>query len=433
MPTSAVTLVVGDADLARRVCSDLTSQGWQTVHLGEPSDAELDQVLRGGIEAVAVMMHDDIRALRYCLVIEHLRPGVRMSVAIFDKTVRRQLEATIPNCVVLSPAAISVPAITAAAVDPSATLIMRRIPGSWQCLRDSDFTRWVLPMRLRLGSWLGVLAGQLRPYDVGSATLIAGALGLVALTAVDAVLGLQHASAMRALYDAVRTTATISSPEPPESAWLLGWASIAAAMVMVLTATFAAGMVSYLLSGRHVTLLGRRVLPRSGHVIVVGMGQVGLRVAEQLRAMGIAVAGIERYATAPTAPLARSLRIPVMFADGSSRRVLLRAGVRRALAVVAVTSDERDNIAVAITALACQANVRIVLRAGSDDAIMETTSLFRIGSVVDVNGLTAAFVAQALHGVSPVAAGLTTGGMVLADEQGQIRPIETATPLRCSC
>ncbi|MFM7145758.1 MAG: potassium channel family protein, partial [Actinomycetales bacterium] len=407
MPISGVTVVVGDSDVGRRVCSELARQGRRTVHLGEPSDAELDRVLSGDIDAVAVMMHDDIRALRYCLVIEHLRPEVRLSVAIFDKTVRRQLQATIPNCVVLSPAAISVPAITAAAVDPQAVLIMRQPRGTWQSLTDAGFVRWVLPIRLRLRSWLGVLAGQLRPHDAGSTTLVAGALGLILVTGIDAIIGLQHATAMRALYDAVRTTATISAPDLPDSGLLLGWASIAALLVLGFTATFGAGLVNYLLSGRHVTLIGRRVLPRSGHVIVVGMGQVGLRVAEQLRAMGIAVAGVERYDTAPTVPLARALGVPVIFGDGSSRRVLLRAGVRRALAVVAVGSDERDNIAVAVTALACQQNVRVILRAGSDDAIMETTSLFHIGSVIDVNGLTAAFVAQALHEQLPVAAGLT--------------------------
>ncbi len=429
-------MVVGDSDVGRRLCAELTRQGRSVLHLGEPTDADLAEALSSGVDAVAVMLHDDIRALRYSLVIAHLNPGVRLCVAIFDRTVRRQLEAAIPNCVVLSPATISVPAITAAVIDPQSVLILRG-PGqrrvTWLALSAQGLTSWVPSARMRLRAFLGVLTGQLRPYDAGSATLVAGALGLILVTSIDAVIGLQHASVMRAIYDSIRTTATISSPTLPESPGLLAWASIAAALVMILTAMFAAGLVNYLLSGRHVTLLGRRVIPRFGHVIVVGMGQVGVRVAEQLRALGIAVVGVERYPTAPSVTLARSLRIPVIFGDGSSRKVLKLAGVSRAMAVIAVGSDERDNIAVALTALACQANIRIILRAGTDDAIMETTSLFRIGSVIDVNGMTAAVVAEALSQRVPLAAGLTSGGMVLADATGALWPVGSPVPQRCTC
>jgi Trk K+ transport system NAD-binding subunit len=72
--------------------------------------------------------------------------------------------------------------------------------------------------------------------------------------------------------------------------------------------------------------------------------------------------------------------------------------VEHCIALVAAGSLDRDNIAVAVSALALNPQARVILRAGTDDAIEETRSLFHIGSVVDVNGLTAAFVAQALIG-----------------------------------
>ena len=198
------------------------------------------------------------------------------------------------------------------------------------------------------------------------------------------------------------------------------WATLAALLVMGFTAAFAAGIVHHLISGRHVALVGRRVMPRSGHVVVAGMGQVGLRLAQELRALGIAVVGIERYATAPGLPIARDLGIPVVIGDASSRSVLRRAGLRNAVALVAAGSEERDNIAVAISAQAVAGNVNVMIRAGADDAIDETRSLFRIGSVTDVNGLTAAFVVQSMVAAAPYAVISVDDRVLSVDDTGLV-------------
>jgi len=196
---------------------------------------------------------------------------------------------------------------------------------------------------------------------------------------------------------------------------------------------FAAGIVNHLLSGRHVTLVGRRVVPRSGHVVVAGMGQVGLRLAQELRSLGIAVVGIERDPQASGLGFARAVGVPVIIGNASSQAALKRAGVSRAIAIVAVGSDERDNIAVAVTALAGRPGARVVLRAGSDDAITETTSLFRIGAVIDVNGLTALFVAESMTGHRPYAVIPSASGFEsIASETYEVSPLGSA-PDRCDC
>ncbi len=407
-------VIIGHTDVGRRACALLQDAGTRTVHLGEPTDAELRSALSGQVDGVAVLLHDDIRALRYSLMIEHLRPGIRLFVAIFDRTVRQQLERNVPNCVVLSPASIAVPAMVAAAIAPEHGAIRRRASSqdaSWVAIdtratdesADALVEPYETPGRLRMRGLLGRMRGQLHPYDSGSSVLLGGAFGLLLIIAIDTLVGLRHNSLIRALYDATRTTATISAPTLEDSAGELIWATLAALLVMGFTAAFAAGIVHHLLSGRHVALVGRRVIPRSGHVVVVGMGQVGLRLAQELRALGIAVLGVERFPTASGLGLARDLGIPVIIGDATSRRVLRRAGLTRALALVAAGSEERDSIAVALAATAVAPGLQVVLRAGADDAIDETRSLFPIGPVVDVNGLTAAFVARALLGAVPYA------------------------------
>ncbi|MFZ4483820.1 MAG: NAD-binding protein, partial [Chthoniobacterales bacterium] len=289
------------------------------------------------------------------------------------------------------------------------------------------------PQSVKTRGFLGRLAGQFRPYDSGTRVLLGGAAGLLAIICADTLVGLGHANFLRSLYDATRTTATISAPALSDQPWLLLWATAAALFVMCFTAMFAAGIVNYLLSGRHAAIFGRRVAPRFGHVIVVGMGQVGLRLAQELRALGVAVIGIEQNTNARSLPIARSSGIPVLIGDGASKAALAAAGAHRAIALVAAGSEERDNIAVAVAALAANPQLRVVLRSGSDDAIEETRSLFRIGAVVDVNGLTASFVAASLDDKSPFAIIPTPDGDMAIDQSGAATEFWPPHPLRCSC
>ena len=434
--------MLGHTDAGRRVCAALGERGIEVVHLAEPDDAELHSVVLGDIDGVAIMLHDDMRALRYALGIEHLRPGIRMYVAMFDGTARAQIERTVPNCVVISPASIAVPSFVAGTIAPAFAGIRRtrrsdekewvRIGRPAPDARSVEITPTTTPLDLRLRGLLGRLAGQLRPYDTGSGVLLGSLFGLVAVLVIDTFVGMHHAPALRAFYDAARTTATISTPELPDSAPVLLWAALAALLVIALTATFGAGVVHHLLSGRHVALFGRRVIPRSGHVIVAGMGQVGIRLARELRDLGIAVVGVELHADARGVTMARELGIPVMVDDASSRRVLRRAGAHHALAIVAAGSHERDNITIAIAAQAVNDDLRVVIRAGADDAIAETRSLFHIGSVIDVNGLTAEFVAEAMTSERPYSVIATDEAVLAVDRLGQVTH-RASDAGRCAC
>lgn len=435
-------VVIGHTDVGRRACALLSAGGVRTLHLDDPTDADVRAALAGPVDGVAVLLHDDIRALRYCLVVEHVRPGIRLFVAMFDQTARAQLEESVPNCVVLSPASIAVPSMVAAAIAPEHVAVRRRTSSqqrTWVTIDgvpEADRVSihpFEVPTGLRLRGLIGILRGQLHPYDAGSSVLLGGAFGLLLVILIDTLVGLRHDSLVRALYDATRTTATISAPELADEPGLLVWATLAALLVMGFTAAFAAGIVHHLISGRHVALVGRRVMPRSGHVVVAGMGQVGLRLAQELRALGIAVVGVERFATAPGLPIARDLGIPVVIGDASSRSVLRRAGLRNAVALVAAGSEERDNIAVAISAQSVASEVSVMIRAGADDAIDETRSLFRIGSVTDVNGLTAAFVVQSMVAAAPYAVISVDDRVLSVDETGLVTSIGTAGTSRCTC
>ena len=433
-------LVIGRTDAGRRACALLQQGGTRVTHLDEPTDAALHEVVSGGVDGVAVLLHDDIKVLRYVLVVHHMQPELRIFATMFDRTARAQVQRTVQDCVVLSPAAASVPQLIAAVlgVDDLGRASVHRITTSaWHTLRvhgeGVEITEFTLDRKVAMHGRIGRLLGQLRPYDAGTGVLIGGVVGLLVVTGIDAVLGLLHEGLLQALYNATRTTATISSPPMPDDPRILAWASLAALLVMAFTAMFAAGLVNYLLSGRHVSLIGRRVVPQRGHVIIVGMGQVGLRLAQHLQELGVAVLGIDQDSKARTLEIARTSGIPVLIGDGASRKVLQRARVQHCLAVVAAGSQDRDNIAVAVSALAVNEQARVVLRAGMDEAIEETRSLFHIGPVVDVNGLTASLVAESLSGNRPYAVLESAGSRLICDERGTVISRGSAFQARCSC
>lgn len=410
-------VVVGTTHEAMLTCAALQDRGLAVTHLPSPTDSELAQALAGRVDSVAVLLHDDTQALRYCLAAEHLRPGVTMIVALFDKTAAAQLVSVVPHCRVTSPADIAVPSLVAACLPGDLSGVCSD-SGSWVAYPAGDEAPhpypYRLPARLRVRARLGILLGQLRPHDSGSQILLGGLAGILLLLVVDTIVGLSvlHEPLIEAFHAAVRTVATVG-PVPVDASqpgYLL-FAALAMLVTIGLTAMFTAGIVEHLLSGRLIGLWGRRVLPRSGHVVVVGMGQVGLRLAAELRSLGLAVTGIDRDPRAPNLRTARALGIPVLVGDGSRRRVLERVRADRALAVCAVGSDELDNVAVAVTARAVAPDVSVVLRAGNHDAIAETRSLFRIGTVCDVTGLTSAYVVSCMSGGRPRVA-LSDGGAI---------------------
>ncbi|RKE22335.1 Trk K+ transport system NAD-binding subunit [Streptomyces sp. TLI_171] len=118
---------------------------------------------------------------------------------------------------------------------------------------------------------------------------------------------------------------------------------------------------------------GRRGAPRPpgartrDHVIVVGLGNVGTRVATLIHGTGLPVVCLERDPQARGIAAARALGIPVLIGDGPLEAQLKQAQVKHARAVVAVTSDDAVNLEAALEARAVRPEVRIVVRLFDDD------------------------------------------------------------------
>jgi voltage-gated potassium channel Kch len=233
--------------------------------------------------------------------------------------------------------------------------------------------------------------------------LLSGLFGVASIIVVDwiwLVFGMGEDKA-EAFLNAARVVTTVG-PAPEAHGVYAVSSAVAMMITILLTAMVTAGFVDRLLSPRMIGLIGPRVAPRSGHVIVVGLGQVGLRLCRELSSLGIDVVAVERNPAAPNLRLVRALRIPaVVVGHGEDRRLLERLGAQKARAVAVVSSDDLDNISAAIAAQAAAPETRIVIRAGEHSDITDTHTLLPLGTVRDVSLLSAAYVAAQLTGQHP--------------------------------
>ncbi|MDJ0396445.1 NAD-binding protein [Rhodococcus sp. G-MC3] len=400
-------LVIGASNVARHVRESLQSCGYEVVRLTAPSDGDLREALASSYQAIAVVTHDDVLALRYALTTARVQSTTPIIVTMFDHTIAARLRAVLPQSFVTSPADLAAPVLAGSCISEKLLAVRHTHGRQAEAVAVSDRGPEEVPFQpIRRPLWRSLAvrsSGLLRTPDTGTRMLVFGLAGLLAVIAADFAWLLfgGHHSAQSALLDAVRVVTTVG-PAPEAHGVYAVMSALAMLVTVLLTAMFTAGLIDRILGPRLVGLVGARVLPHSGHVIVVGLGQVGLRLCRELTALGVDVVGVERNTQAPGLRLVRALRIPaVVLGHGDDRRLLERLGARRALAVAVVGSDDLDNIATAIVAQTVAPAVRVVLRAGEHGTLSDTGTLLPLGVVRDVSALAASYVVCWMEGGRP--------------------------------
>jgi voltage-gated potassium channel Kch len=335
-------LVVGEAGgLAAALMLKLEHLGLATEAAMALSDSDIAALLaERRWSAVAVITRDDVLALRLTLLSAHLRPDLPLWVTMFDRTITREIGHIVPAVHVLSPSELLV----------------------------------------RAGSGLLLTL------------LFEAAISMIAL----------HESPVDALYFSTRSVATVAGAPGAGSgaSWFKILSAIDTLAALLLVAVFTAALVRRLSRPRLTTLLGARAAPARGHVLLVGFGQVGFRLAQELGRLGIPVLGVEQDPEAPCVRLARAAGIPVAIGRGDDRETLERLGIRHCAAVAAVTSTDLVNVAVGLAASDLAPGTPLVLRLGDGEVAAETDSLLHMGRICDAHKIAAETLVQGLRNSS---------------------------------
>jgi Trk K+ transport system NAD-binding subunit len=183
---------------------------------------------------------------------------------------------------------------------------------------------------------------------------VATVLGLLSVSTVLLWLSYNRPgmSMLDALYFSTETVATVGYGDfnfIDQSPWLRMWAIFLMAAGVTTIAMMMALLSDMLISRRLNDSTGRRrVRGMSGHVVVVGLGAFGIRVAGALVDAGKQVVIVERDRENRFLSEAQELRLPVIFGDATLRSTLDAARVANSSAVAVLTSNDMVNIETAI-------------------------------------------------------------------------------------
>lgn len=382
--------------------------------------------------AVALVDQDDVGNIHAALRVQELNRDARLVIRFFNMNLGQRIQALFPGCAVLSDAETAAPSFVAGALSELAPSYVR-LPGrTLYVARRCDVASDRLICALADTSSSGQT--DLLPTDQEQADLVLaeghatlgdnpthrrrrdllrtlwwriGAsfnrkLGITALGLL-VVLGLATALFARlgglswydALYLVLLDAAGAAQPDTG-----LGIANkivqtmvtiVGISIIPVVTAT----VVDAVVSSRLDTVLGR-IRPIVGHVVVVGLGNVGARVVSQLDDLGVPVVCVEIDEHARGVPLARQIGVPIVFGDASREDTLRAAYVGTCRALVAVTGNDVTNLEAALHGRAMSEHLRVVLRLFDGDLAERVERNFGITISRSVPGLAAPAFAGAM-------------------------------------
>jgi Trk K+ transport system NAD-binding subunit len=348
--------------------------------------------------ALALLRQDDLGNFHAALRAAELNPDLRLVVAIFNTSLGERVRSFFTDCAVLSGSAMSAPSFAAAALgEPTPshirlsgrTLYVRRSadvdPGAVVCglaetagrgeprLLPADAASADLVLAFAAGKSADPLARRRNParavaaavkrlvwHKFGAAFAVLFAVLVTGFTLLATAAGYSLANALYLTFlDAAG--AAVTNPR------LAGPEKVAQFLLTFDGMAFLPVVTAAVIGARLTGSLRVRPRPVSDHVVVVGLGNVGTRIAGQLHDLGVDVVCVDSNENAPGTAMARRLGLPLITGDARREETLRAARIHGSQALVSVTSNDIVNLETALHARAIRDDLRIVLRLVDDD------------------------------------------------------------------
>jgi Trk K+ transport system NAD-binding subunit len=262
----------------------------------------------------------------------------------------------------------------------------------------------ILKLRRRFAALMHTNAKGLVMSTASLVALLLVATTVVRLWFVDPTTH-THLDLLTSIYFAVETVATVGFGDyyfGGQRAWIEAMAIVFIVLGITLVSVSFALFTNLLVSRRIEQSLGRgRVPGLAGHVVVIGLGSVGIRVVEGLVAAQCQVVIVEHDGSNRYLERARSLGVPIVIADATQRQTHVTVNLADASAVAILTSSDLTNIE---TGLAVRESLRdrweevpVVLRVFDNDLALMMDRNFGFRHVRSTSALAAPwFVGAAL-------------------------------------
>jgi Trk K+ transport system NAD-binding subunit len=103
------------------------------------------------------------------------------------------------------------------------------------------------------------------------------------------------------------------------------------------------------------------------HIILIGLGHLGYRVALKLHEMGETLAVVEFSTDADTIAIVKSWGIPVVHEDATRPSTLEAVNIKTARAIIMASQNDAMNLQIALKARSLNPNIQVVIRIFDDD------------------------------------------------------------------
>ena len=166
---------------------------------------------------------------------------------------------------------------------------------------------------------------------------------------------------------------------------------------VILVAIFSGMVLDYLVSLRVDTALGRKPSGLQDHIVVVGLGDVGKRVAEELTRLNEPVVAIQKNVEDEN--LSKILdKMTVIIGDAQRESLLRLANIEHARALIVATSSDLESIRIANLAESVNPDIRCVIRINDSELAQKLAMRMKINRTVNAASISAVrFVCSALR------------------------------------
>ncbi len=163
-----------------------------------------------------------------------------------------------------------------------------------------------------------------------------------------------------------------------------------------LIASFYTLLTNFIVKARFAEFFSSARVKAKNHIVIVGLGSLGYRLANELRSLGEKIVVVEKNINAEFRA-ALPKQVEVLPGDGSIAEVLRRAGIERARSLVAVTGNDITNLSVGLLAKSLNHDLRTTLRLFDPELAAKVQSDMGMDVAMSASALAApAFVANAL-------------------------------------
>lgn len=384
---------------------DVTDLGGKVI-IGDARDKSM--LIESGIleaKALISVTSADLTNIEVALDAQVLNPSIRVIARLFDQTLAKRLEKSVGIHKALAMSQLAAPSFAAASINSD-------VIGSFEFDGDTFSVHQDGQNEIGIVRTLQAKIDSVkrRKRRISFRTFIQGIpvllkwlfIGIIVLSVFSILVfcSAMNLSIVDSMYFVITTLTTTGYGDitVKDASYAV---KLYTCLLMILGSAAVAILYSiitdFYVSARFAEILGRQQVADKGHIIVVGLGNVGFRVSEALVKLGHSVVVIDSNPSADNRGLLGD-SVTFISGDGRDDETLRLAGVETAASIIAATHDDTINLSTCLVAKGLNSNIKSVVQLFDGNFARKVESALDIDTALSASRISApGFVGAAIY------------------------------------